>query len=90
LSSSFAAEACAKHSGPALVIVVGSKNIISFGFTNALTPLMNHGGYTYAFGVLAGIFGAVFVLGIPIYFFNPVWRRYIARLEKRWSVETTD
>ncbi|CAK7210588.1 hypothetical protein SEUCBS140593_000881 [Sporothrix eucalyptigena] len=90
VSSSFAAEACAKHPGPALVIVVGSKNIISFGFTNTLTPLMNHGGYTYAFGVLAGIFGAVFVLGIPIYFFNPVWRRYIARMEKRWGVETTD
>ncbi|CAK7219763.1 hypothetical protein SBRCBS47491_003960 [Sporothrix bragantina] len=90
VSSSFAAEACAKHPGPALVIVVGSKNIISFGLTNTLTPLMNHGSYHYAFGVLAGIFGAVFVLGIPIYFFNPMWRRYIARMEKRWGVQTTD
>ena len=74
LSTSFAAEAWEKNPGPALVAVVGTKNIVSFGLTYGLTPMVAKHGYQWAFGVLAGIFSAVFLLGIPVYYLNPMWR----------------
>jgi MFS family permease len=90
VSTTFAAEAAPKHPGPALVMVVGTKNIVSFGFTYGLTPLMNKGGYSYAYGVLAGVFGACFILGAPVYILNPKWRSYIGRVERRQGVVSTD
>ncbi|KAL1846331.1 hypothetical protein VTK73DRAFT_308 [Phialemonium thermophilum] len=90
VSTSFAAEAAPKHPGPALVMVVGTKNIVSFGWTYGLTPLVDKGGYGYAFGVLAGVFGACFVLGVPVYVLNPMWRAYTGRVERRRGVVTTD
>ncbi|KAL2409304.1 putative MFS-type transporter [Exophiala dermatitidis] len=90
VSTTFASEAAPKHPGPALVMVVGTKNIVSFGFTYGLTPLVNKGGYSYAFGVLAGVFGACFILGAPVYVLNPKWRAYTGRLERRHGVISTD
>ena len=74
VSVSFASEAGAQHPGPALVVVVGTKNIVSFGLTYGLTPMVAKHGYQWAFGVLAGIFSAVFLLGIPVYYLNPMYR----------------
>ncbi|KJR88124.1 MFS transporter [Sporothrix schenckii 1099-18] len=90
VTTTFAAEAAPKHPGPALVMVVGTKNIISFGWTYGLTPLMDRGGYAYAYGVLAGVFGACFLLGIPVYVLNPRWRRYAAHMDERRGVVSTD
>ena len=59
-----------------MVVVVGTKNIVSFGVTYGLTPMVERHGYEWAFGVLAGIFGAIFLLGIPVYILNPKWRAY--------------
>jgi len=64
VSTTFASEAAPKHPGPALVMVVGTKNIVSFGWSYGLTPLVDKGGYSYAYGVLAGVFGACFILGV--------------------------
>ncbi|KAJ9144564.1 hol1 protein (member of major facilitator superfamily) [Pleurostoma richardsiae] len=90
VSTTFASEATPKHPGPALVMVVGTKNIVSFGFTYGLNPLVAKGGYSYAFGVLAGVLGACFILGVPVYLLNPKWRSYTGRMEKRRGVVSTD
>ncbi|KAH7033539.1 major facilitator superfamily domain-containing protein [Microdochium trichocladiopsis] len=75
-TTTFATQTAIKHPGPALVVVVGSKNIISFGATYGLNPMLRAYGYDWAFGVLAGIYGAIFVLGIPVYFLNPKFRAW--------------
>ncbi|KAL0943212.1 uncharacterized protein CTRU02_201098 [Colletotrichum truncatum] len=83
ISTTFASEAAPKHPGPALVVVVGTKNVVSFGVTYGLTPMVSRFGYQTAFGILAGIFGAIFLLGIPVYFINPKWRAYMSEREDR-------
>lgn len=90
ISTTFASEASPKHPGPALVVVVGTKNIISFGVTYGLTPMVEAHGYKWAFGVLGGIFLGIFLLGIPVYILNPYWRRYISRMEEKQGVATAD
>ncbi|KAJ4322904.1 hypothetical protein N0V94_002167 [Neodidymelliopsis sp. IMI 364377] len=74
ISTTFASEATTQHPGPALVVVVGTKNIISFGVSYGLTPMVDAYGYPKAFGILTAIFGAIFLLGIPVYYLNPKWR----------------
>ena len=69
--------------GPALVVVVGTKNIISFGVTYGLTPMVTKHGYEWACGVLAGIMAGIMLLGVPVYFWNPKWRKYVAGREAR-------
>ncbi|KAF0641965.1 hypothetical protein FPSE5266_01628 [Fusarium pseudograminearum] len=90
ISTTFASEAAPKHPGPAIVTVVGTKNIVSFGVTYGLTPMIEQHGYKWAFGVLAGIFGAIFLLGIPVCIWNPKWRAYVAEREARKGTTTTD
>ncbi|KAK8125216.1 HOL1 [Apiospora kogelbergensis] len=90
VSSTFAAEAAPKHPGPALVVVVGTKNIVSFGATFGFTPMLARGGYIWSYGVLAGIFGGIFILGIPVYLLNPKWREYVSHIEQKHGVISTD
>ncbi|CAI6098704.1 unnamed protein product [Clonostachys chloroleuca] len=90
ISTTFGSEAAPKHPGPALVVVVGTKNVISFGVTYGLTPMVERHGYEWAFGVLAGIFGAIFLLGIPVYRINPRWRAYIAEKEAGQGINHLD
>ncbi|CAH0032398.1 unnamed protein product [Clonostachys rhizophaga] len=90
ISTTFGSEAAPKHPGPALVVVVGTKNVISFGVTYGLTPMVEKHGYEWAFGVLAGIFGAIFLLGIPVYWINPRWRAYIAEKEAKQGINHLD
>lgn len=90
-STYFAAEVWPKNPGPALIIVLGSKNIFAFKISYALTPIVEEHGYTWAFGILAGVFGGVFCLGIPTYFLNPAWRRWNSAREvksKERSIES--
>ncbi|KAJ5806728.1 hypothetical protein N7474_010320 [Penicillium riverlandense] len=81
LSTSFAAEAWEQNPGPALVAVVGTKNIIAFGISYGLNPMVAKYSYPTAMGILTAVNAGVFLLGIPVYFFNPVWRRYMQRRE---------
>ncbi|OJJ34504.1 hypothetical protein ASPWEDRAFT_184990 [Aspergillus wentii DTO 134E9] len=81
LSTSFAAEAWERNPGPALVAVVGTKNIIAFALSYGINPMVEKYSYPTAMGVLAAVTGGVFLLGIPVYLLNPVWRRYIRRRE---------
>lgn len=83
LSTTLAAEAWPKNPGPALVVVVGAKNIISFGITYGLTPMITKHGYEWSCGVLAGIMAGVMLLGVPVYFFNPKWRKCVAERDEK-------
>ncbi|KAK8138499.1 hypothetical protein PG984_001879 [Apiospora sp. TS-2023a] len=47
-------------------------------------------GYVWSYGVLAGIFGGIFVLGVPVYLLNPKWRKYVSRVEQKHGVTSTD
>ncbi|CAI4219805.1 unnamed protein product [Parascedosporium putredinis] len=90
VTTTFASEASPKHPGPALVMVVGTKNIVSFGVAYAMTPMVEKGGYSWTFGVLTGVYGAIFLLGIPVYFLNPKWRQYMAKREQKKGITTSD
>ncbi|RAK98542.1 MFS general substrate transporter [Aspergillus ibericus CBS 121593] len=78
-TTSFATEAWEKNPGPALVTVVGTKNLIGFGVSYGLNPMVARYSYPAAMGILAGVVGGVLLLGVPVYFFNPMWRRYISQ-----------
>ncbi|GAQ45086.1 MFS general substrate transporter [Aspergillus tubingensis] len=82
-TTSFATEAWEKNPGPALVTVVGTKNIIGFGVSYGLNPMVAKYSYPAAMGILAGVVGGILLLGIPVYFFNPMWRRYISQQRTR-------
>lgn len=78
ITTTFAAECQPKDPGPALVMVVGAKNIIAFGVSYGLTPMLNELGYTKAIaGALAGIHAGIFLLGFPTYYLSPKVRRII-------------
>ncbi|KAH8685362.1 major facilitator superfamily domain-containing protein [Tricladium varicosporioides] len=79
VTTTFAAEVLPKNPGPALVVVVGTKNIVAFAASYGLVPMVQKYNYITAFSVLAGIFCAICSLGIPVYFFGPKWRAYISR-----------
>ncbi|KAL1583958.1 hypothetical protein WHR41_07439 [Cladosporium halotolerans] len=70
-STHFASEAYPSNPGPALVLVVGMKNIVSFGATYGILPMVHTWNYLTAYMLLFGVFTGIYVLGIPIYFFNP-------------------
>ncbi|KAL4944371.1 hypothetical protein BDV06DRAFT_210293 [Aspergillus oleicola] len=71
LSTSFAAEAWERNPGPAIVAVVGVKNIVAFALSYGINPLTEKYDYPVAMGILAALCGGVFALGVPVYFSNP-------------------
>ncbi|GIZ36792.1 hypothetical protein CKM354_000025900 [Cercospora kikuchii] len=78
-STHFAAEAFPANPGSALVMVVGMKNVVSFGASYGIVPMVHKFDYLTAYMILFGLFFGIFLLGIPVYFFNPKWRAYISR-----------
>lgn len=78
-STTFAAEVWPKAPGPALVVVVGTKNIISFAISYALNPMLARYGYRKSYAILSAIHIAFFLAGVPVYYLNPRWRRWRAR-----------
>ncbi|KAK3671648.1 hypothetical protein LTR78_008381 [Recurvomyces mirabilis] len=75
----FAAEAYPQNPGPALVMVVGSKNIVSFAASFGIIPLVHRFNYLTAYMILLGAFCGIFLLGIPVYFLNPKWRAMVGK-----------
>ncbi|KAL1629162.1 hypothetical protein SLS56_005605 [Neofusicoccum ribis] len=78
-STTFAAEVWPKAPGLALVVVVGTKNVVSFAISYALQPMLERFGYRKSYGILAGIHMVFFLAGVPVYYLNPRWRRWRAR-----------
>ncbi|EED24414.1 conserved hypothetical protein [Talaromyces stipitatus ATCC 10500] len=83
LSTSFAAEAWEKNPGSALVAVVGMKNVVAFGLSYGIIPMVNTYSYPTTMGILAGINAGVFALGIPVYLLNP--RVSFNHLQSVWN-----
>ncbi|KAK6406703.1 hypothetical protein LTR81_018631 [Elasticomyces elasticus] len=81
MSSTFAAEVTPKHPGPAIVMVLGSKNIISFGVTHALSGTIGVYSLKWSFGVFAGVYAGVALLCIPVYLLNPWWRASVSKAD---------
>ncbi|KAK5744816.1 hypothetical protein LTR17_001893 [Elasticomyces elasticus] len=75
----FASEAYPSNPGSALVMVIGVKNVVSFGAAYGLTPMVTKFGYLDAFMILFAIFAFIFLMGVPVYYINPRWRAYISR-----------
>ncbi|KAI0019603.1 major facilitator superfamily domain-containing protein [Xylariomycetidae sp. FL0641] len=74
-TTTFAAEVFPENPGAAMVPVVGGKNIIAFGASYGLIPMLNIYSYLKAFLILFAIYTAIFALGIPVYFLNSKWRK---------------
>ncbi|KAL4976874.1 major facilitator superfamily domain-containing protein [Aspergillus desertorum] len=70
LATSFAAEAWEKNPRPAIVAVVGVKNIVAFALNYGINPMTEMYDYPVAMGILAAIVGGVFLLGVPVCFFE--------------------
>lgn len=76
ITTTFAVECCPQAAGPALVIAVGAKNLVAFGLSYGLVPLVTTHGAVYAYGiVLTCSVAAVSALGVVVYFLNPLWRK---------------
>jgi Major Facilitator Superfamily len=71
ITTAYAAECWPQDPGPALVMAVGGKNIISFGLAYGLVDLLAEVGYVKTVGILAGIHRLFFVIGIPVYYLAP-------------------
>jgi MFS family permease len=81
VTTQFGSEAYPKNPGPALVVVIGVKNIVSFGASFGIVPMVHAFNYLTAFMILFGIYAGIFMLGIPVYFLNPKWRGRITKSE---------
>lgn len=86
ITTAFAAESWPRDPGPAIVMVVGAKNIIAFGVSYGLIPMLARFGYPKALGILSGVFGAIFVLGIPTYYLNPIVSIFCRTLKTELTV----
>jgi hypothetical protein len=94
-STHFASEAVPESPGPALALVIGAKNVVSFAASYGIIPMIHMYNYMVAFMIVSdvshqsihctyakqlfGVFAGILLLGIPIYLLNPKWRVYIAK-----------
>lgn len=77
-STTFAAEVIPQSPGAAMIVVVGGKNLVAFGAAQGIIPMVAKYSYLTAFMILMGIFIAISILGIPVYFLNRKWRKIAA------------
>ncbi|KAM0786291.1 hypothetical protein ACM66B_001770 [Microbotryomycetes sp. NB124-2] len=78
-TTTFSVECCPRAPGPALVLGVGGKNLVAFGLSYALVPLVQTSGGVYSYAtVLGSATAGVTILAIPVYFFNPTWRKALS------------
>ncbi|KAK4050237.1 hypothetical protein OIV83_003558 [Microbotryomycetes sp. JL201] len=77
-TTTFSVECCPRAPGPALVLGVGGKNLVAFGLSYGLVPLVQTSGGVYSYATVLGsaVAGAT-VLAIPVYFFNHRWRQAV-------------
>lgn len=80
-TTTFAAEVIPDNPGAGVVVVVGGKNLISFGAAFGIVPMVHIYSYLTAFMILMGVFIGVALLGIPVYFLNSKWRKVTADKE---------
>ena len=69
-TTTFAAEVIPENPGAAMVVVIGGKNIVSFGAAHGIIPMVMKYSYMKTFMILMGIFIGIHALGIPVFFLN--------------------
>ncbi|EUC27515.1 hypothetical protein COCCADRAFT_41778 [Bipolaris zeicola 26-R-13] len=74
-TTTFAAEVIPENPGAGVVVVVGGKNLVSFGAAYGIVPMTHVFSYIKTFMILMGIFISICLLGIPVYFLNSKWRK---------------
>ncbi|KAK6425309.1 hypothetical protein LTR81_002337 [Elasticomyces elasticus] len=77
-STTYAAEAIPDCPGAGMVVVVGGKNLVSFGAAQGIIPMVAKFSYLTSLMILLGILLGIAFLGIPIYFLNQKWREVTA------------
>ncbi|OAG11553.1 MFS general substrate transporter [Paraphaeosphaeria sporulosa] len=82
-TTTFAAEVIPENPGAAMVVVVGGKNIVSFGAAQGIIPMVAKFSYLTSFMILLGIFSGICLLGVPVYFLNSRWRKIATRAESQ-------
>ncbi len=68
--------------GAAMVVAIDGKNIVSFGASYGIVPMVVKYSYMKSFMILMGIFIGIFALGILVYFLNDKWRCWLRKQEK--------
>lgn len=62
-----------------MVVVIGGKNIVSFGAAQGIIPMVAKFSYLSSFMILLGIFIGISLLGVPVYYLNPKWRKAVTQ-----------
>lgn len=65
-----------------LLLIIGLKNIVGFGFSYAVIPWLNASGYERTFGAMAGIYTAIMLLGVPLWY----WGKRIRHATSKWKI----
>lgn len=71
ITTAYAAESWSQDPRPALVMVVGGKNIVSFGLSYGLIRLLTEIGYKKSICTFAAIHAFLFLLAIPVFYLAP-------------------
>ncbi|GAK65162.1 uncharacterized protein PAN0_008c3379 [Moesziomyces antarcticus] len=85
VGSAFASIAYPKNPGAALLLVVGAKNIISYGITQGTLPMVTQHSAKWAYGVLAAVTAAAYLVGIPFYVWGDRLDKWAMRQQQRLS-----
>ena len=66
----------------AILLIVGLKNVVGFGFSYSVIPWITASGYAHTFGALAGIQCAIVLLGLPLWWFG----KRIRNVTGKWKI----
>ncbi|RDW63686.1 hypothetical protein BP6252_11231 [Coleophoma cylindrospora] len=87
ISMTYVVESYYVVSQDCLELVNGLKNVIAFGFVYATVPWTTHEGYAKTFGELSGVFCAIMLLAVPLFFWGPKIRHYTST---NWRLISVD
>lgn len=76
-----AVEVMSHNAGAGIVMVVGAKNLISYGVAAGFADIAAEGRVYYLSKIFAGVWAAWSLLGVLLYFAMPRYREKLARKE---------
>jgi len=71
------------NAGAAIVMVVGAKNLISYGIAAGFADIAAEGRVYYLAKIFAGVWAAWSLLGVLLYFAMPKYRERLARKDAK-------
>jgi hypothetical protein len=63
-------------------LIIGLKNVFSFGFAYAIIPWITDVGYSGGFGTMSAIQFSVVMLGLPLWY----WGEQIRHATAKWKI----